>query len=402
MNTTKGQSINVEALLKDFWLTRPRRPRQGRMVAGVAAGIADRYAIDPVIVRVLLVVTAIYGGAGMLFYLAGWLLLAEENDEVSAGESVLGRGHSSMSQGFRLLLGLLCIPAFTLLFSGPFGPFAGFLGLVALLGGLVLLHQHRAALGVPGTPHTPSTALPVVRGPEMATPATEVVPYSSTPPEPPVTPVDPVFQPTEVMAARRTRKSHVGGITMGVAFLVTAVLAIVSRYSPWLTVGHIVGIVAGILGAGLVVGAFLRGGRGLIVPTALVALAAVALTGWPYRDLGGIRHVRETPVAQLASSYHNTLGTLVLDMTGMKLDRDHPVSTAVSVGVGDVKVIVPAGATVNATCEAGLGTAKCLDQRLSGVGAHSRASAAGPADKNAGTINLTVHVGVGDLEVTSE
>ncbi|HZN04570.1 MAG TPA: PspC domain-containing protein, partial [Candidatus Polarisedimenticolia bacterium] len=36
-----------------------RRPRQGRMVAGVVAGLADRFAMDRTLARVLYVVVSI-------------------------------------------------------------------------------------------------------------------------------------------------------------------------------------------------------------------------------------------------------------------------------------------------------------------------------------------------------
>jgi phage shock protein C len=55
-----------------------RRPVHGRMLAGVAAGIADYFGVDPTIVRIALVVATFFGGAGIAVYLAGWLLIPEE------------------------------------------------------------------------------------------------------------------------------------------------------------------------------------------------------------------------------------------------------------------------------------------------------------------------------------
>src|SRR5436190_589092 len=54
MNTT-----DVRGTLRDMWDTRPARPRDDRQIAGVAAGIARRYDIDPVLVRVGLAVAAL-------------------------------------------------------------------------------------------------------------------------------------------------------------------------------------------------------------------------------------------------------------------------------------------------------------------------------------------------------
>src|SRR5919112_4606413 len=72
MNTT-----DVRGTLGDMWDTRPARPRDDRQIAGVAAGIARRYDIDPVLVRVGFVVAAFFG-IGAALYIAGWVLLPDE------------------------------------------------------------------------------------------------------------------------------------------------------------------------------------------------------------------------------------------------------------------------------------------------------------------------------------
>lgn len=57
------------------------RPREGRMIAGVAAGLARYLGIDPVIVRLVFVVLALAGGGGLLAYLIAWLVIPEERVE---------------------------------------------------------------------------------------------------------------------------------------------------------------------------------------------------------------------------------------------------------------------------------------------------------------------------------
>jgi len=54
------------------------RALHGRMLAGVAAGVADYFAIDPVIVRTIFVALTFAGGSGLALYIAGWLLIPEE------------------------------------------------------------------------------------------------------------------------------------------------------------------------------------------------------------------------------------------------------------------------------------------------------------------------------------
>jgi phage shock protein PspC (stress-responsive transcriptional regulator) len=59
-------------------LGRLRRSVTDRHVAGVAGGIARHLDIDPIIVRVALVVAVFFGGAGLLLYVAAWILVPEE------------------------------------------------------------------------------------------------------------------------------------------------------------------------------------------------------------------------------------------------------------------------------------------------------------------------------------
>lgn len=66
-----------------------RRPFHGRMLAGVAAGLADYLDLDLALVRVVLVVLACMGGIGIPLYLAGWLLIPEEDAPESVGEQWL-------------------------------------------------------------------------------------------------------------------------------------------------------------------------------------------------------------------------------------------------------------------------------------------------------------------------
>jgi phage shock protein PspC (stress-responsive transcriptional regulator) len=54
-----------------------------RMIAGVAAGLARYLGADVTLVRVVLAVLTIVGGAGVPIYAAGWLLIPEEGSEQS-------------------------------------------------------------------------------------------------------------------------------------------------------------------------------------------------------------------------------------------------------------------------------------------------------------------------------
>ena len=66
-----------------------RRPAAGRMLAGVAAGLADFLGVDVTIVRIVLAVLTVVGGAGVPLYLAGWLLIPEEGSEESLASELI-------------------------------------------------------------------------------------------------------------------------------------------------------------------------------------------------------------------------------------------------------------------------------------------------------------------------
>jgi phage shock protein PspC (stress-responsive transcriptional regulator) len=66
-----------------------RRPFEGRMLAGVAAGLARYFGVEETIVRIAFVVLTIVGGAGIPLYLAGLLLIPEEGSDQSIAGSLI-------------------------------------------------------------------------------------------------------------------------------------------------------------------------------------------------------------------------------------------------------------------------------------------------------------------------
>ena len=66
-----------------------RRPVHDRMLAGVAAGLADYLGVDETLVRIAIVVATFFGGAGIAVYLAGWLLIPEEGSDQSLASELL-------------------------------------------------------------------------------------------------------------------------------------------------------------------------------------------------------------------------------------------------------------------------------------------------------------------------
>jgi phage shock protein C len=66
-----------------------RRAYNGRILAGVCAGIADYLAVDVTIVRVAFAAFTFLGGAGVPLYLACLLLIPEEGSDQSIASSLL-------------------------------------------------------------------------------------------------------------------------------------------------------------------------------------------------------------------------------------------------------------------------------------------------------------------------
>jgi phage shock protein C len=74
------------------------RPRDGRMLAGVCAGVADYFGLDVTLVRVIWAVLAVItGGAGILAYLVAWILIPNEGQKSSVAENMVGKKQDSYS-----------------------------------------------------------------------------------------------------------------------------------------------------------------------------------------------------------------------------------------------------------------------------------------------------------------
>jgi phage shock protein PspC (stress-responsive transcriptional regulator) len=383
---------DVGATLRDMWATRPARLKEDRKVAGVAAAIARRYAIDPTLVRVGFVVSLFYG-VGLLVYLAGILVLPRVD--------ATGRRETPV---WAIVIGaILGIGAIASAFSGDLGTVIGVVVAVTLL---YLLHHSRAHLrdpqrptavaeGTGGPGGTGETASPPSWDPLGAAPFAWDLPEPAAPPAP------------------KPPRSKVVPVTLAVAVLATGLVAGLGLLGlvP-LGVTALVGTALAVIGAGLVVGAFLHRGRGLLVaavPLALVLIAAANGAGdGPWRDGGPpwaddavdgrpgssqtLGDANWAPAAgAIAPVYETAWGDARLDLRGIGVGP--PVRTEVRSGAGDVTVLVPATADVTATCESGGGDADCL-----GLGAGPLTDL-GPDGPGGPVIDLQAASGGGDVEV---
>ena len=54
---------------------RLQRSRTEKMIGGVCGGLAEYFTVDPTIVRMLWVLLTLLGGAGILLYVALWVIM---------------------------------------------------------------------------------------------------------------------------------------------------------------------------------------------------------------------------------------------------------------------------------------------------------------------------------------
>jgi phage shock protein PspC (stress-responsive transcriptional regulator) len=78
---------------------------QDRWVAGVAAGIARRVGVEPVVVRAAFVVLSLFGGLGVGLYGLAWALLPDATGRIEAQAAQRG----DVSGAFAVAVGLVVL-----------------------------------------------------------------------------------------------------------------------------------------------------------------------------------------------------------------------------------------------------------------------------------------------------
>ncbi len=68
-----------------------RRRDDTRMLGGVAGGTAQFFDVDVLYVRIGLVALAVFGGGGVVLYVAAWALIPEEGSDVSLAQKFIRR-----------------------------------------------------------------------------------------------------------------------------------------------------------------------------------------------------------------------------------------------------------------------------------------------------------------------
>ena len=371
-------------------LGRIRRSSTDRKVAGVAGGLARHLDVDPVILRVAFVVLSFFGGAGLIAYAAGWLLLP--TDDGSEGVIAMeDRNRAVVLTIVAIVAGLAIVAELAGDAWGPFW-FPWQLAAVAVIVA-VLVNRRERRRSAPVAPPAQQYGQPYgqsVQGwvgdppqPPSAAPPAWVVP----PPPPPPVVRDP-----------RRRGPRLFWFTVALVALALGTLGTLDLAGAPVADGAYPALALGVIGTMLVLGAFFGRAGGLI----LVGLLTVpVLVGATAADRIDTEPLRETPTsaASLDPSYRMGVGELVLDLTGIEdLDELDGQVLDITVQVGRIEVLVPRGLTVEATATVhGPGEIRLFGEQRGGI--DTQASETHDGGPGSPVLQLDAETNLGEIVV---
>lgn len=100
-----------------------RRSATDAKLAGLCGGLAQHWAIDPVLVRVGWALLALSGGIGVVLYIAGWLLIPVEGKDKAPADDLFGESVRRWPRELWITLVVVASVAMFAIFAGlsPFG-----------------------------------------------------------------------------------------------------------------------------------------------------------------------------------------------------------------------------------------------------------------------------------------
>jgi len=371
---------------------------EGRYVGGVAGGLARHFDIDPVLVRVALVVLVFFGGSGLLLYAAGWLFVPEEGTERAT--VTLDDRTRSLALYVSAGLAALALVGDTIgRFDFPW-PLAviALIVLVVVSKGDRLRPSQRGATGPvppygpPVTAYAPGTSVSATAAGDTATGPVDEPPVWAPPAPAYVPPPNP-----------RRRGPILFWFTLALIALAVAALAIVDAAGASVPDPAYPALAVGITGAMLVLGAFWGRAGGLVLVGLLSTLALVASVGvQEYGGDGDHVHVVPTVAADLHDSYKMGAGELEVDLTQVAdpadLDTRH---LELDGGIGTIQVTVPDDVNVTFTGVVhGPGQIDFFDDGRGGIDTTVEQTHVVAPD--APTLTIDAMLGVGEISVRSE
>ncbi|GAA2406314.1 PspC domain-containing protein [Streptomyces pulveraceus] len=418
-----------------------RRSRQHKVVAGVCGGLGRYCDVDPVIFRIVLGVLSVTGGIGLIFYGFAWLLVPVEGEEENEARRLLS-GRVEGASLIAVLLALIgCGLFLSMLGNGGTLAFSAMLSLAVV--GFAVWTQHRRTTA-PEDPLHPATAQAVADAPpEVKAPPSPgspswwrdpIVKDGTTGPvaagylwgPADAAPVAHAARPTADAPFRPPlRGSGTRGPTSigGLVFLFALIAGGLGTGLSWESQPFGTSLQFGLAGAlavfglGMLVSSFLgRTGFGTVMLAMITAALLAGASALPKNIT--TQWVREgwRPASVAAVQPHYQLGTGVarLDLTGITVPRGATVATEVNVGAGRAVVVVPENVTVKVDARATIGDITLPVSRPGGAEQAGKAREVDvnpaqrerrtlpppPGSRPAGTVELTLEVGIGQVEVT--
>lgn len=331
-------------------LGRLRRTRDDRRIAGVAGGLARHLDIDPIIVRVALVVLVFFGGAGLLLYGAIWLLVPEE------GSPAQPLGLDDRNRNIALIgTGALAAIAAVGDFAGAFW-FPWPLVIIALLV-VWFLNRKEKREQQPSSYSTPMSGY----GAPAATTVqpgwqTQTMPGTDDPAQPYQAPYQPYQYPTYVRP-RNPRKRGPILFWFTLALIATGVgtLGIIDVSGAAVPDAAYPALAMSLTGAMLLLGAFWGRAGGLIFIGLITAAATLGATATDNYD--GKRLIyTPTSSAEVRDTYEMHAGELTLDLSDVDdVEGLDGRELAIDGGIGEIEVIVPDGMDITVDATTGVG-----------------------------------------------
>lgn len=376
------------------------RPREGRMLAGVAKGTADNFGIAPWIVRVFFVVCSFFGGFGIVLYSAGWAFIRSEDETESPAERFFEGASSSRSWlgiGFIVIAGIIVLSNFTIL-SGEV-IWAAALLVVGLLLYLGYLPGESKAVGTES-----KEGVQQMTPTDTITSETDDTPAGDTPdggiPAPPPPPIAPPPTPPDLPPARTVETSILGRLTFGVMLLGLGVLAILDNISK-LPISaqprHYLALAVTILGVGLLVGSIAGRARWLIIVGAILVPTLLFSPIFEYDWSDEAFDVRVAPTAftDLDGGYSADIGQIRIDLTSLDWEGE-VVELAADLDIGQLTIIVPKDVGLFGSADVNIGAVRSERRTSAGLG-NPALEFSDPGA--AGELHLDAHVDIGDIDI---
>ena len=375
--------------------TRPQTSRRlvrrtdGKMIAGVAAGLGDYFGVDPVWFRLGFVLSSFLGGAGLIAYVALWLVMPEgAGTEPTPLERHAERiAHSMHGAPAWVGVGLVIIGGLLVVTTVVDWRPGVFWGVALVLLGIMLFR----GLGDRETRHAPLLSPP---------------PVPSVPGDPSGPP--PLPEPGSVAPSppprRRRERSRLGFLTIGAVMVALGTASALDAGGVIdATLVQYLSLALAVLGVGMIAGTWWGRARWLIVPGVLLIpfVLAASLIKVPFEGGFGDAFFHPTTAQAIESEYRLVGGQMVIDLNDTKLPPGTTRILATVVG-GRILIHVPPGAAIEVHARAGGGRVTLFGRSYDGLNVDvSRRFGLAPTPGSTSVLRLDLEVSFGQVQVDS-